>query len=616
MNCRFCYAEIDDNSTKCEYCGCDVVDETVDIPHQIAQTFNFIPLSESQLNTLTNPENSTANMLLELISQNIILQKGFDRLICLDSIEVEPKPYQAQAALKVLGDMQGSAILADEVGLGKTIEAALILKELLVRGLAKSILLLTPAPLVEQWTEELDEKFHIKAVGVDEDGWETAPIVIMSLPKLVRSDEREKIIYSRFFDIVLVDEAHCLKNHTTSTYKAVYNIRRKNTLLLSATPIQNDLYEIFNLVNILKPGYLKSRKMFRENYIADRFTPKNTENLKNLLYDVMIRNRRATTLTNLPPRKVQNISIEFSSEEKQIYNSVIQFCRNIFSKYAKGSISVGWDKQKVSKLMLMIILLLKENVSSPQATLATFESSVVPLIKENGTAQELEQAQRIIDYGKTILIPTKLLTLTDYIRQIDGKAIVYTEYIVTLQLIEKYLIEQGFKPVVFHGKMNSNEKQEALQKFKSDEYNVLIATDSAGQGLNLQFCSNLFNYDLPWNPMKIEQRIGRIHRFGQKNEAKIFSFNTRGTIEEYILYILTSKINLFEMVIGQIDTILTYMIKDESLDARISHIILEAPTVEDIEQQLMNLGEEMKTASDQFNSDSAESAKLITAIGF
>lgn len=616
MNCRYCYAEIPENSSICEYCGCAVADENEYIPHQIAETFNFISISESQLDSLTSTDAPYTNMLLELMAQKIILQKGFDRLICLDSIEVEPKPYQAQAALKVLGDMQGSAILADEVGLGKTIEAALILKELTVRGLAKSILLLTPAPLVEQWIEELDEKFHIKAVNADEEGWETAPVVIMSLPKLVRSEERQEVIYSRFFDIVLVDEAHCLKNHTTSTYKTVYNIRRKNTLLLSATPIQNDLYEIFNLVNILKPGYLKSRKMFRENYIADRFTPKNTENLKNLLYDVMIRNRRATTLTNLPPRKVQNISIEFSPQEKQFYNSVIEFCRNIFSKYAKGSISVGWDKQKVSKLMLMIILLLKENVSSPQATIATFKSSVIPLIKENGTATEVEEAEKILNFGKTLLVPTKLSMLTNYIKQIEGKAIVYTEYIITLELIEKHLIENGLKPVVYHGKMNSEEKQEALNKFKSDEYNVLVATDSAGQGLNLQFCSNLFNYDLPWNPMKIEQRIGRIHRFGQKNEANIFSFNTRGTIEEYILYILTSKINLFEMVIGQIDTILTYMIKDESLDARISRIILEAPTVEDIEKQLMNLGEEMKTASDQFDNDSAESEKLITAIGF
>ncbi len=576
----------------------------------------ILPISQEQLTQLTNGLAPNINMSLELWSQKIILQKGFNRLICLSSIEIEPKPYQSSAAIKVLSDMQGSAILADEVGLGKTIEAGLILKELLTRGLAKSILILTPAPLVEQWIDELNEKFHIKAHGVDEDDWENSDVIIMSTPKFVRSTERQNKIYEKFFDILLIDEAHCLKNHTTSTYKAVYKIHRKNTLLLSATPIQNDLFEIFNLVNILKPGYLKSRKVFRENYIENRFTPKNTEMLKDLLYDVMIRNRRSNTLTNLPPRNVQNINIEFSDDERTFYNGIINFCRDIFSKYYENSILIGWEKKEVSKLLLLIILLIKENVSSPQATIGTFKNSVLPIIENIGDNKEIEIAKQIISSGEKIQIPTKLKALTEKLRNIEGKAIVYTEYIATLNLIESYLTEQGFKPTTYHGKLSSKEKQLALEKFKSEDYNVLIATDSGGQGLNLQFCNNLFNYDLPWNPMKIEQRIGRIHRFGQKKESNIFSFDTKGTIEEYILYILTSKINLFKMVIGQIDTILTYMIKQDPLDTRISKIILEAPTIDDIESKLLALGEEIKEASIQFENDVNESDKLITAIGF
>lgn len=574
----------------------------------------ILPIAEEQLTQLENGSAPNTNMSLELWSQNIILQKGFNRLICLDSIEVEPKPYQISAATKVLSDMQGSAILADEVGLGKTVEAGLILKELLTRGLAKSILILTPAPLVEQWIGELNEKFHIDVNKVDEDGWENSDIIIMSMPKFARSQERQSIIYEKFFDILLVDEAHCLKNHATSTYKAVYKIQKKNTLLLSATPIQNDLFEMYNLVNILKPGYLKSRKVFRENYIANRFTPKNTENLKNLLYDVVIRNRRSNTLTNLPPRNVQNINIEFSDKEREFYNSVIIFCRDIFSKCCESS--TGEEKKETNKLLLLIILLLKENVSSPQATLATFKSSVIPMINEMGNTDAVETANKIITLGEKIDIPTKLETLTYKLKNADGKAIVYTEYITTLDLIEKHLTERGFKPTTYHGKLSSSEKNLSLEKFKSDDYDVLIATDSGGQGLNLQFCNNLFNYDLPWNPMKIEQRIGRIHRFGQKKESNIFSFDTKGTIEEYILYILTSKINLFQMVLGQIDTILTYMIKQDSLDTRISKIILEAPSIEDIEKQLLNLGEEIKDASVKFENDVNESEKLITAIGF
>ncbi len=576
----------------------------------------ILPISQEQLSMLTNGLAPNTNMSLELWSQNIILQKGFNRLVCLDSIEIEPKPYQLSAAIKVLSDMQGSGILGDEVGLGKTIEAGLILKELLVRGLAKSILILTPAPLVEQWIDELNEKFHIVANECDEKNWENSDIIIMSMPKFVRSAERQSKIYEKFFDILLIDEAHCLKNHTTNTYKAVYKIHRKNTLLLSATPIQNDLFEIFNLVNILKPGYLKSRKVFRENYIVNRFTPKNTKMLKDLLYDVMIRNRRSNTLTNLPPRNVQSITIEFSDDERAFYNSIINFCRDIFAKYYESTITIGEDKKEVSKLLLLIILLLKENVSSPQATISTFKSSVLPIIEDIGNAEEIETAKQIIDLGKTIEIPTKLNKLIEKLKEVDGKAIIYTEYITTLNLIENQLIKQGFKPTTYHGRLSSKEKQLSLEKFKSEDYNILLATDSGGQGLNLQFCNNLFNYDLPWNPMKIEQRIGRIHRFGQKKESNIFSFDTKGTIEEYILYILTSKINLFQMVIGQIDTILTYMIKQDPLDTRISKIILEAPTIEDIEKQLLSLGEEIKDASANFENDVNESEKLITAIGF
>ena len=189
MKCMHCLADMPENSNICEYCGCTAenIEITPEVIEPPKEDFNFIPLSQEQLGMFSAESAPNTNMLLEIISQNIILQKGFNRLICLDEIEIEPKPYQFDAAVKVLSDMQGSAILADEVGLGKTIEAGLILKELLARGLAKSILILTPAPLVDQWIEELNEKFKINACGVDDEGWENNDVIIMSLPKFVGS---------------------------------------------------------------------------------------------------------------------------------------------------------------------------------------------------------------------------------------------------------------------------------------------------------------------------------------------------------------------------------------------------------------------------------------------
>lgn len=386
---------------------------------------NIIPVSEKQKLHLTKKLSPLSNIKLELQSQSILLQKGFERLLCLQEIEIEPRPWQLEAALKTLRDMQGSSILADEVGLGKTIEAGLVLKELLIRGLIKSALILTPAPLVDQWKSEMLEKFNIHLTELRENNWEDEQLLISSIPYLIRSEERKQIISQRFFDLLIVDEAHCLKNHNTITYKYIYSIQKNNTLLMSATPIQNDLRELFNLVNILKPGYLKSRKKFREEYIVNRFTPKNIDNLKKLLNNVMIRHRRADTLVELPRRIVKTIEIELTDIEREFHNGVIDFCRDIYKKYVDGLIPVGWDKTEVNLIVILLLSLLKQNCSSPQSTLSTLKGKMLPKL---AITEDQKVCENLINLGEKITFPSKAIELLKHIKKSKEQAIIYSEW--------------------------------------------------------------------------------------------------------------------------------------------------------------------------------------------
>lgn len=568
--------------------------------------------TDQQLHWITTQSSPLRNLRLELQSQRIRLQKGFDRLLCLDEITLEPRPWQTETALKVLRDMQGNALLADEVGLGKTIEAGLILKELIVRSMVKSLLILVPSPLVEQWREEIAEKFGIELYDVKDSAWEEQPYLICSVPRMVRSEPIKRHLSKRVFDLLIVDEAHCLRDHKTSTYKTIYGIQKKNTLLLSATPIQNDLRELYNLVNVLRPGHLQSRKRFRKEYMVDRFTPKNVQKLKQLLNDVMIRHRRSNTLVELPARRVHSIENELSDVERSFHNGVVDFCRQIYKKYVDGMMPIGWDQTPVHLIVLILLSLLKQNCSSPQSTLGTLRNKILPQLE----FEDKVICEKLIGIGESITVPSKAIELLKHLMKTDEQAIVYSQYLATIEVLKDTFEEHGISVVTYSGELSATEKQVALKRFRSGEKRVFLSTESGGQGLNLQFCNRLYNYDLPWNPMRIEQRIGRVHRFGQTKDVHIYTMPTKGTIDEYLLYILTSKVNLFEMVIGELDTILSYMKDDKrSFDKRIGTIILESKDSSEIEQYLRAIGEEIVRARKDLDTHVDQATKTLNQIG-
>ncbi len=453
--------------------------------------------------------------------------------------ELTPLPHQLEVAKQVVENMNGKAILADEVGLGKTIEAGLILKEYMIRGLVKKVLILVPASLVSQWVVELNSKFFIPAVAQRKSYvWEQCDVVISSIDTAKRNPHRE-IIYNQDYDLIIIDEAHKLKNNKTKNYEFVQNLKKKFCLLLTATPIQNRVSEIFNLVSLLKPGHLGSETDFYEKYKKDARSLDDHEHLKELVNKVMIRNRRADTGIEWTKRIVETLPIEFSQEEHELYQSIC---------------SLGSKGESINKSHFSIMTLQREACSSREAVYYTLKNM---LQKEELTTPVYHQKiNQLISQVEKVQSNAKANKALELIQKINDKVIIFTEYRATQLYLQWFLKQNGISSVPFRGGFKRGKKDWMRELFKNNAQ-VLIATEAGGEGINLQFCHHIINFDLPWNPMRLEQRIGRIHRLGQVNDVHIYNFAIKDTVEERIMKLLYEKIHLFEKVIGELDDILS-----------------------------------------------------------
>ncbi|NHC40065.1 DEAD/DEAH box helicase [Bacillus sp. MM2020_1] len=463
-----------------------------------------------------------------------------------------PLPHQLETAKQVIENMNGKAILADEVGLGKTIEAGLILKEYMIRGLVKKVLILVPASLVTQWSMELNSKFFIPAISQRKSYvWEQCDVVVSSIDTAKRNPHRD-IIFKQDYDLIIIDEAHKLKNNKTKNYEFVQNLKKKFCLLLTATPIQNRVEEIFNLVSLLKPGHLGSETAFFEKYKRDARSLNDNEHLKELVNKVMIRNRRADTGIEWTKRHVETIPIECTTEEKVLYESITDL-------KSEGN----W----VQTSSFSVMTLQREACSSREAVFYTLKNMLQK--KENPTPAFEEQIQYLIKKVEAVQKNSKAEKALELIQKVNDKVIIFTEYRATQMYLQWYLKQHGISSVPFRGGFKRGKKDWMRELFQKHAQ-VLIATEAGGEGINLQFCNHIINFDLPWNPMRLEQRIGRIHRLGQEKDVMIYNFAIKNTVEEHILKLLYEKIHLFEKVIGELDDILTKLefgnIEDHLID--------------------------------------------------
>ncbi len=486
--------------------------------------------------------------------------KEFDQLLCQDAIPgVIPHRYQSECARRVLTRFRGRAILADEVGLGKTIEAGMVIKEYLMRGLAKSVLVLVPPALVGQWQSEMLDKFGLAFATTSDDEfrgeagefWDR-PLVIASIG-LARVDSHSQYCLAREYDLVVVDEAHHLKNAASKSHKLVKMLRRKFLLLLTATPIQNDLVELYNLINLLRPGTLGTQAEFKKRFVKPGHPaePIDRDRLRELLATVMIRNTRGFVDVKLPRRFASTRLVQPSSAEAELLEILQTRLREAFRVDPTG------------RRRLVFANLLGMAGSSPAALRRALDRAresdagiiALPDLPLHASA----------DDGRP-LAAAKDRELFELLRKAPGgKVLVFTRFTETLGHLQRLLDREGIPHSTFHGGLDGPARDRAVEAFRND-VPVMLATETGGEGRNLQFCNTLVNYDLPWNPMRIEQRIGRLHRIGQTRDVFIFNLCLAGTIEERILKVLEEKINLFELVVGEADMILGHLKGEESFE--------------------------------------------------
>jgi len=513
---------------------------------------------------------------LSLEAEQALAVEEFDQLQCLKYMtNLKPYPHQLQTAERVLNEMRGRAILADEVGLGKTIEAGLIMKEYMVRGLAKKILILVPASLVIQWTKELNQKFGIPAVAQKKEYmWRQYDVVVASIDTAKRDPHRRHVL-DIDYDMLIIDEAHKLKNKRTRNYQFVKEIKKKYCLLLTATPIQNEMDELYNLINLLKPGHLGHTSTFSSNYVEGKRQAKNNEKLKSKIEKVMIRNKRSDGGIQFTPRRVQSIPIELSPEEQALYDGVTRFVRE---QYHAGAGSFN---------SLALITLQREVCSSREAAFMTLYNMYQRLDEDSPLRPQIME---LVEMIKKIETHSKAAKTVELIQQVNDKVIIFTEYRATQNYLQKYLHEHGISSVPFRGGFKRSKKDWMTDLFQN-RAQVLIATEAGGEGINLQFCNQVINYDMPWNPMRVEQRIGRVHRLGQKRDVHIYNLSTVGTIEEHILNLLYEKIDLFEMVIGELDDIVERLSLNQSLEENLISIIMDSRSEREMALKLDNMGQ-------------------------
>jgi SNF2 family DNA or RNA helicase len=499
-------------------------------------------------------------------AQRISLLQGFEQLFCLESAKIERYQYQIETARKTLRRFAGRAILADEVGLGKTIEAGLVLKEYFIRGMVSKVLILTVPSLVSQWKEEMETKFDLKFVTTDDaefdpkdaNFWNKHDLIIASLHTAKRENHRQ-VIHQIEYDMLIIDEAHHLKSKSTISWQFVNEIKKKFVLLLTATPVQNNLEELYNMITILKPGQLKTLSAFKRNFVTrgNPKKPKNKEKLRELLSEVMIRNTRAQVDIKLPKRHAKTSKIHLLPHEMAIYQHVSDFIRDEYSL-------VGQNNTYFNKFLLMML----------QREIGSSVMAVMPTLKKMSENSSIDEAKRkrlleLYEEADGVNEATKIKALLKIINSINGeKCIIFTQFLETQKLIQQYLRQAGISTSIFNRQMSSSHKNLSIKEFQ-DTNQILISTESGSEGINLQFCYIMLNYDLPWNPMRIEQWVGRICRVGQKKETYIFNLSSQDTIEAYILKLLDEKINMFELVIGEMDMILGDLDEDKDFEETI-----------------------------------------------
>ena len=400
--------------------------------------------------------------------------------------------------------------------------------------------------------DELTSRFGLTPAAADasalrRDGqlWTHQALVVTSLPfarHLVHHNQLCAIDY----DLVIVDEAHTLKNRSSASWQLVNDLKKRFLLLLSATPVGNNLTELYNLILLLRPGLLRTEAQFRREYgqVSALMQATRREKLRGLLREVMVRNTRAHIDLKLPRRLAATQIVPPTPGEAEVLRNLAAVVRG---RYDSASSADRWR-----------LTMLQMQAGSGLAALR-FGLRDRP---NRGDPGELETVAAIVERLGESARSAKVDALIALVRRSDEKKIVFTRFRATLDELHGALSTAGHRVSIFHGGLPTADKEAAVAAFEADS-EILLSSEVGGEGRNLQFCRTVINYDLPWNPVTIEQRVGRVHRIGQTRDVFVFNLCLAGSVEERILSILHDKINLFELVAGEIEMILGHLGDDQ-----------------------------------------------------
>ena len=596
--------------------------------------------------------------------------------------QVEPKPHQIDAALFALQTPYlPGVILADEVGLGKTIEAGIVITQYWAER-KRQILIIAPSSLRQQWQQELREKFLIPSTLLEAKFKEEqlSQGISNNTDVLICSYEfalRHETSLMRQWDLVICDEAHRLRNFYTGRNKgsdAISHIVRgaSKTLLLTATPLQNRLEELYGLVSVFDPTYFYSLDAFRERYIKSR-TSKTNDDLVDRVAVISKRTLRKDADKYIHFTKRLPLTIEFlpSKPEIELYNKVNEYLQReelyafsnsqrhltaliIRKRLGSSTYAVASTLENIANRLneelqagirrdnrgvIIVNDLSPEDLTDEEweeleeSEKSSSETSFGPGAGEKLSNEVLEamrsevnELRSYAELARSITVNEKASKLNEALdlgferlRELGApeKAIIFTDSTKTQEYIARSLVEVGRAEglILFNGSNDSpgaNEiykewllanqegdvitgipavdRRKALVDYFRTTGKIMIATEAAAEGINLQFCSMVVNYDLPWNPQRVEQRIGRAHRFGQKYDVVVVNFSNKGNVAEArILELLAGKFHLFESVFGASDEVLGAIEDGFDFEKKINEILNNSRSDADIDAAFKEL---------------------------
>ncbi len=566
----------------------------------------------------------------------------FDPLLAMNISKIDPLPFQIEAVYGyVLKQPRIRFLIADDPGAGKTIMAGLILKELKLRRLTRRILIIAPGHLKDQWRRELREKFDEKFVVLDrqtfnahygENPWEKNDQIITSID-FAKQEEILPALSSVHWDLVIVDEAHKMaaykygdKVSKTQRYKLgeVISKTSDHLLFLTATPHKGDPENFRLFLDLLVPGFFASLQMVEES-LRNKDNPLFIRRLKEDLRDF----EGKPIFTRRFPK---TIKFSLSDREKNLYNEVSRY---VIDQYNKA---LADDKKRNVAFALMILQ--RRMASSTYALLKSLERRKERLEKifkgdekqkevlvdfetledleeserwekekewesisfakdSEELKQEIETLERLIEKAKEIINSESEVKLRELkkaigegfrkIKDMDGnpKVLIFTESKDTLEYLVNKISSWGYRVNFIHGGMSIDERIEAEKIFR-DETDVMVATEAAGEGINLQFCHIMINYDIPWNPNRLEQRMGRIHRYGQQKDVYIFNLVAEDTREGKVLTKLFDKLEEIRDKLGsdRVFDVIGDVFYGKNLYQLILNAVTNAKTMDEILKEL------------------------------